>query len=100
MENIGLKIKEYREKYNITQTTLANKLGVSKSVVSAYEKGIRNPSYDILNKLSDVFDIPVGEFFDNNINEIKRTLDVTGLSNRQVTILESLIIEFRQNNTY
>ena len=41
-DHIGIKIKELREQRQMTQTELAQKLNVSKSVISAYEKGIRN----------------------------------------------------------
>ena len=37
---------------NFTQAQLAQRLGVTKSVISAYETGLRMPSYDVLISIS------------------------------------------------
>lgn len=39
--NIGKKILEIRNKYNLTQTDIANFLNTTQSTISAYEKGNR-----------------------------------------------------------
>ena len=62
--SMGTKIKDLREKSGMTQTELANKLGLSKSVISAYEKGIRNPSFKILPLLAQTFNVTELYFFD------------------------------------
>lgn len=51
------KIKELRSKHGFTQVELANMLGVSKSVLSAYENAVHLPPYDILIKLSSIFHV-------------------------------------------
>lgn len=51
------RIKELRlSKYpRITQQELANELGLSKSVICQYENGSKNPSSDVLIKLTKAF---------------------------------------------
>ena len=51
----GGRIKYLRNHFNLTQVMLAEKIHVSKSAISAYEKGKRQPGLDKLVLLADVF---------------------------------------------
>lgn len=53
------RIKELRLEYGYTQQQLADKLNCVKSLVAMYESGDRNPSVEILLKLSDIFDCSI-----------------------------------------
>lgn len=53
------KIRELREKAGISQTELANKINVVRSTICQYEKGTREPSYEVLKKLADFFNVSV-----------------------------------------
>lgn len=46
-------IKTFRESSGITQAELAQKLEVSHQSISSYEKGLREPSLDMIKKLAD-----------------------------------------------
>ena len=48
MVDFGNTLKTLRLYNKMTQAQLAQKLGLTKSVISAYENGLRLPSYDIL----------------------------------------------------
>lgn len=48
MVDFGNTLKKLRVQNDYTQAQLAKKLGITKSVISAYETGLRMPSYDIL----------------------------------------------------
>lgn len=41
----------------MTQTKLSQKLGLTKSVISAYETDLRLPSYDVLIHISQIFKV-------------------------------------------
>lgn len=47
MVDFGNVLKTLRLRENMTQAQLAQKLGLTKSVISAYETGLRLPSYDM-----------------------------------------------------
>lgn len=53
---IGKRIKEARERNNLTQAQLANKIGVTPSSITNYENGTSHPKekilYDLMNALS------------------------------------------------
>lgn len=53
--NYPEKIKEYRDKVLITQTELANKLGVSFASVNRWETGKFEPTMKIKRKLRKLF---------------------------------------------
>lgn len=54
-------LKNLRETKKYTQKALAEKLGVNRRTVSAWEKHICEPSFEMLSKLCEIFD----ETFDN-----------------------------------
>ena len=47
MVDFGNTLKTLRLQENMTQAQLSQKLGLTKSVISAYETGLRLPSYDV-----------------------------------------------------
>lgn len=96
---MGDKIKALREKAGMTQTELAEKLGVSKSVVSAYEKGIRNPSYKVLSQIAKIFNVTELHFFVKGEWQHQAvTIDISDLKPDQQRIVISLVNEFKESN--
>ena len=98
----GDRIKQLRAEHNMTQTELASKLGVSKSIISADEKDLRKPSFKMLKNLATTFNVPIQYFIvDENIEQkFSRSLDVGNLTSEQINILKSLIREFEKKNYY
>lgn len=60
-ELIGEKIRDLRVKHNMTLECLSNDLGMSRQRLARIEKGQSDISLDILQKLSKIFDVKVGE---------------------------------------
>lgn len=90
---IGKKIKELRNKNKYTQKELAEKVGVTKSTIAAYENDSRLPSYDVLIKMSEIFRTSIDALL---LNRSENTIDITGLTPEQINILENLIFHFRK----
>ena len=59
--SIENKIKEYREKNNMTQKEIAEILGVEPGTISKYESGMIEPNIESLKKLAGTFNITVDE---------------------------------------
>ncbi len=53
-EETGQRIKELRCECELTQSALADKIGVKQNTVAQYEKGTAKPSLEILVKLAVV----------------------------------------------
>ena len=56
---LGKKIKKLRTSCNMTQEEFAKRLNISKSTVSSYENDSRLPSYDILIRISKLFNVTI-----------------------------------------
>ena len=63
MENAsyGAVIRNLRKKYNLTQQQLAEMLAISQAPISRWENGEREVSIAILERISEVFNIPVAD---------------------------------------
>lgn len=62
---LGEKIKELRNKDNISQQSLADFLGVRQSTVAMWEKSKNHPSYGTLLKISEFFNVGVDYLSEN-----------------------------------
>ena len=70
--NIGKHLKTLREKNNLTQEQLADKLFVSRSNVSKWERNISLPDAGTLLELSKIFNVSVDDILlGNNKNDSK-----------------------------
>lgn len=57
-------LKDLRKKTGISQRTLAKKLGIQPTEVSAYERGVKLPTtVEKLIKIADFFDVPADKLF-------------------------------------
>ena len=54
---LGNRIKEARKSKNIAQKDLAGALGVTKSAMSLWEKGTREPDVSTLRRIADILDV-------------------------------------------
>ena len=88
MVNLCKVLRTQRLKKHLTQKQLAQKLGVSKSVVSAYETGLRLHSYDILIDIARIFNVSTDFLLGV---ENKCEIDLSGLSQEEIDALMALI---------
>ena len=51
------RIRELREYHQYTQAQLADMMGVNKQTISQYERGVREPQFDNLLMLCDIFNV-------------------------------------------
>jgi len=54
---LGQRIKKLRKQNHMTQTDLAQTLGVTKGTVSTWETNSRNPGFETLMKMCDMFSV-------------------------------------------
>ncbi|HBL40309.1 MAG TPA: XRE family transcriptional regulator [Ruminococcaceae bacterium] len=95
MVNFGEKLKTLRKEYGLTQQDLAQRLNVTKSVVSYYELQERTPSAEILVKLSQIFHVSCDYLlgFEN-----RKTIDVSDLSEEDLHFILITIETLRKKN--
>ena len=60
MSGFSEKLAALRRQRGLTQAELAAQLGLSKSAVSMYERGRREPELELLQAMADLFGVSVG----------------------------------------
>lgn len=95
MVNFGDKLRTLRTDAGLTQTELAKRLSVTKSVVSYYELQERTPSPDVLIQLADIFHVTTDYLL--GIDH-KRMIDVSDLSDEDMRFLLITIETLRRKN--
>lgn len=95
MVNFGDILKNLRTNAGLTQTELAKKLGVTKSVVSYYELQERTPSPDVLIRLAEIFHVSTDYLL--GVKPLK-TIDVSDLTDDDIKLLLITIETLRKKN--
>ena len=98
--NFGVRIKMLRLSKKMTQTDLAKRLGVTKSMISSYESDTRKPSPDVLAEIGVVFGVSMDFIFDNNSGPSGdgALLDITNLLPDQIAVMFTIVNEFTERN--
>ena len=63
-EDVGNRIKEYRNNMGISQESLAHEAGLDRTYITSVERGKRNISIVNLEKITKALNIKLSEFFD------------------------------------
>lgn len=90
---IANRIKMLRENKGLSQKALADKLGITRSSVNAWEQGISVPSTQYIVELATMFEVSTDYLLNfKNSNSIS----IEGLNDKEVKIVLELIEYFRQ----
>ena len=95
MVDFGMILKKLRLEEGLTQAQLAERLGVTKSVVSYYELHERTPSPEILIKLAAIFHVSTDYLLGL---DKKEAIDLSGLDQNDVMTVKHLIATLRSKN--
>ena len=78
--DVGRRIRSQRLVCRMSQTELANNLGVTFQQVQKYEKGVNRVGAGRLSRIADVLNVPVSFFFSGDMNPAPADSAGTGLS--------------------
>ena len=92
---IGERIRELRQSRKLTQLVLAKRLGVTKSLISAYENATTYPSYDVLLGIAYIFNVTTDYLLGK---EKTMSVSTKGLTDSQTEFVSALIAEFQKVN--
>ena len=95
MVDFGNALKKLRLQEGWTQQQLADRLGVTKSVVSYYELQERYPSPEILIKLAAAFHVSTDFLLGIERGE---TVNLAGLDDEDVVTIKRLITSLQRKN--
>ena len=91
---MGSRLKALRQSKNLTLKQVSACVGVSISVLSAYEIEDRHPSYHVLLKLATLYDVSTDYLIGR---ETTRTLNVEGLNEREIKSISEIIDIMKAN---
>jgi len=63
------KLKVYRAMYDLTQETLAQKLGITRQTVLSIEKEKYDPSFELAFKIANLFHVTIEDIFSYQANK-------------------------------
>lgn len=88
MVEFSQRLKQLRSNKHLTQAQVAQRIGVTTSMVSSYETDIRLPSYEVLIKIANLFGVTVDYLL---CREDKRFLDISTLSDEEAAIVCGMV---------
>ncbi|MDE7192604.1 MAG: helix-turn-helix transcriptional regulator [Oscillospiraceae bacterium] len=89
------RLKQLRKSKNLRQAQVARLIGVNKSAISSYENNLRQPSFDILVSLANLFSVSTDYLLgQTNI----RSIDLTGLTEEDTVLVCELVASMSQKN--
>lgn len=93
--DLGERLQILRKQRKISQTQLAKRAGVSRSSISAYEKGTTLPSAEVIYELSIILDTTSDYLL--GLDNIRK-ISVDGLMPRQIDMMVEMAGAFKAKN--
>lgn len=88
MVDFSQRLKQLRKDKHLTQAQVAERIGVTASMVSSYETDIRLPSYEVMLRIADVFGVSVDYLLGR---QEKRSLDISELSEEEASVVCDMV---------
>ena len=99
MYDFGLRLKQLREKHNLSQSQVAKRLGITRAAISSYENNISLPSVNVLAELALLYRVSTDYLLglDN-----RTAIGLEDLTPRQSAVIQevmdTLVTEFKLSN--
>lgn len=94
MVDVGKKLKNLRLQSGLTQKQLAERMGVTTSVISYYELDERCPSPEVLIRLANIFHVSTDYLL--GIDNMK-VLNISELNEEEVKSIQYMIDTFKKS---
>ena len=88
MVDCSEKLKALREARGLTQLQVANRIGISKAMISAYETASKAPSIDILIRLSRLYGVSIDYLV---CVDAPMVIDVSDLDDETAALIAALV---------
>jgi transcriptional regulator with XRE-family HTH domain len=108
--DIGNKITQLRKQNSLSQSELAKKLGISRTIVGNYERNENTPSVDVILKMAKLFNVSVdyilgeGKLSTYNKEILNRIEDIESLDldtqNKLFFLIDNVIQNFKTKQAF
>ena len=89
------RLKELRQNMNLRQEQVAKLIGVNKGAISTYENDTRQPSFEILVRLANLYRVST-DYLLGQTNS--RSLDLSGLTEEEAALICDLVTSMSKKN--
>ena len=93
--DLSMRLRQLRVDKHLRQEQVANLIGVTKGAVSAYENDIRQPPYDVLIRLANLYRVSTDYLLGR---QDMRTLDISGLTSAEAVAISDLVASMTAKN--
>ena len=94
MVDCSEKLRVLREARNLTQKQVADRVDISKAMISAYETASKAPSIDVLICLARLYSVSVDYLV---CVDAQKVIDVSGLDDDTVALVSALVEKLKNN---
>ena len=95
MEQLCDRLKKLRQEKRLRQDQVAALVGVTKSTVSTWESDIRQPSYQVLIQLANLYHVSTDYLLGRSHDRI---IDLSGLTDSEVALIAELVSSMKSKN--
>lgn len=93
----GKRVKEARENMSLTQSVLAEKLGVSQNFLGDIERGIKLPSVSKLIQISNTLKVSLDTLFADSLDNMVLEAEERYYTDKQLAIMHNVIKTITDN---
>lgn len=93
--DLSMRLKQLRNGKHLKQEQVADLIGVTKSAVSAYENDLRQPSYETLIRLANLYNVST-DYLLGRSDMV--SLDLSDLTIAEQTLVRELVASMRERN--
>ena len=92
---LSQRLRQLRLEKDLRQDQLAKLVHVEKSSISMYENDVRQPSFDVLIRYAEMFNVSTDYLLGRSNN---RSLDLSGLTAAEIKLVCELVDSMREKN--
>lgn len=93
--DLAVRLRQLRMDKHLRQDQVAGLIGVTKAAISAYENDIRQPSYDVLIRLANLYRVSADYLLGR---QDVRMLDISGLTPAEAVAISDLVASMTAKN--
>lgn len=93
--DLSARLRQLRQDKHLQQKQVALLVGVSKGAISAYENDLRQPPYDVLIRLANLYRVSIDYLLGR---QDVRMLDISGLTTAEATAISNLVASMTAKN--
>lgn len=95
ISRFSTRIKELRQNKGLRQEQVAKLIGVKKNAISTYENDTRQPSFEILIRMANLFRVST-DYLLGQTND--RYIDTSGLSEQDIAVVNEVVEALTKKN--